>query len=145
MLPRMKGFFQARTLDSEAQRFLGLTHLGQSRAISDGVPMVLWINPQGRTYGLEPQAGYGAPNASVEQVTVDPTLRMRIEMTGGLMTQSNLWTQIRKPSNRMEIRFLPDGTIAESSPNRISISQGPQDTLWITEATNHLRYEIHRE
>ncbi len=42
-LPSLKGFFRGRNLDSEARRFLSLTRYGQSRAVSEGVPMVLWI------------------------------------------------------------------------------------------------------
>src|SRR5438270_8363826 len=43
-LPSLKGFFRGRNLDSEARRFLSLARYGQSRAVSEGVPMVLWID-----------------------------------------------------------------------------------------------------
>src|SRR5947208_16892741 len=57
-LPSLKGFFRGRTLDSEARRFLSLTRYGQSRAVSEGVPMVLWIDTRRGAYGLQQQAGY---------------------------------------------------------------------------------------
>jgi hypothetical protein len=55
-----------------------------------------------------------------------------------------LWTQVRRVGGLPQIRFLPDGSISDSSPDRILISQSKEDALWITETTNHLRYEIHR-
>src|SRR5213082_1481480 len=57
-LPSLKGFFRGRNLDSEARRFLSLTRYGQSRAVSEGVPMVLWMRPRQGTYGLEQDRGY---------------------------------------------------------------------------------------
>src|SRR4051812_2813874 len=142
-MPALKGFFRARNLDSEAQRFLAVTRLGQSRAISEGVPMIMWMDPQSRSYGLQVQAGYGANDTKPKQFTLDPSLQLQPQITAlGTMTQSNLWTQARKVTTRPEIRFLPDGSISESSPTRILISQDKDDALWITETTNHLRYDI---
>src|SRR5262245_50618644 len=46
-------FFRGRTLDSEARRLLSLTRYGQSRAVADGIPMVLWIDPDQHRYGLQ--------------------------------------------------------------------------------------------
>src|SRR5687767_2693361 len=51
--PSLVSFFKGRTLDSEARRFLALTRYGQSRAISEGVPISLWIDPKEKKYGLE--------------------------------------------------------------------------------------------
>src|SRR4051812_47261095 len=56
--PMLQGFFRGRTLESEGRRFLTLTRYGQSRAVSEGIPMTLWINAKQRTYGLEAQTGY---------------------------------------------------------------------------------------
>jgi type II secretion system protein H len=145
MVPSLKGFFQARNLDSEAQRFLALTRFGQSRAISEGVPMILWMDPQAGAYGLEVQAGYGANNSKPKEFHLDSSLQLQPQVpVVGVMTQSNLWTQARKTTTRPEIRFLPDGTISESSPDRVVITQSKQGMLAITETTNHLRYEITR-
>src|SRR6266516_1572443 len=51
--PSLSNFFRGRTLDSEARRFVSLTRYGQSRAVSDGVPMLLWIDTRQRAYGWE--------------------------------------------------------------------------------------------
>src|SRR5213082_1044073 len=62
-LPSLKGFFRGRNLDSEARRFLSLTRYGQSRAVSEGVPMVLWMDPASGTYGLQQESGYNPIDA----------------------------------------------------------------------------------
>src|SRR3954447_11599635 len=51
--PSLSRFFHGRTLDSEARQLLSLTHAGQSRAVSDGFPVLLWIDSQQRQYGLQ--------------------------------------------------------------------------------------------
>ena len=42
--PSLSRFFRGRTLDSEARRLLALTRSGQSRAVSEGMPMDLWVD-----------------------------------------------------------------------------------------------------
>src|SRR5687767_14222712 len=56
--PRMSSFFRGRALSAEAQRLLSLTHYAQSRAVTEGVPVLLWIDVAKSTYGLEVQTGH---------------------------------------------------------------------------------------
>src|ERR1043165_7901245 len=56
--PSLSNFFRGRSLDSEARRFVALTRYGQSRAVSEGVPMVLWLDSSARAYGLEQEISY---------------------------------------------------------------------------------------
>src|SRR3954451_18942853 len=56
--PSLSNFFRGRSLDSEARRFVALTHYARSRAVSEGTPMVLWINGQDGSYGLEAEISY---------------------------------------------------------------------------------------
>src|SRR6266850_4075427 len=51
--PSLSRFFRGRALDSEARQLLSLTHAGQSRAVADGFPMLLWIDAPQRAYGLQ--------------------------------------------------------------------------------------------
>ena len=50
--PSMASFYRGRLLSSEARRVLALVHYGQSRAIAEGVPVLLWINAKDSSYGL---------------------------------------------------------------------------------------------
>ncbi|HSY43818.1 MAG TPA: prepilin-type N-terminal cleavage/methylation domain-containing protein, partial [Candidatus Acidoferrum sp.] len=74
--PRMKDFVRGRALDSEARRMMALMHAGESRAVSEGMPMVLWFNEKQNTCGLEeetPPKG-GDPNA--EEVMVSDSVQI---------------------------------------------------------------------
>src|SRR6516162_6663029 len=42
--PTMSRFIRGRALDSEAQRMMALMHAAQSRAVSEGAPMMLWLD-----------------------------------------------------------------------------------------------------
>jgi type IV fimbrial biogenesis protein FimT len=43
-VPTMSRFIRGRALDSESERLMALTHVAQSRAVSEGMPVMLWIN-----------------------------------------------------------------------------------------------------
>src|SRR5437870_1766405 len=51
--PHLQGFFRGRTLQSEARQMIALMHNGQTRAVSGGVPMILWFDVGQNKYGLE--------------------------------------------------------------------------------------------
>src|SRR3954470_1929345 len=81
-LPSMQRFFRGRTLDSEGRRFLTLTRYGQTRAVSEGIPMTLWIDPIQGSYGLEAQKGFLDRDDKAVQYDVDEKLDMEIARTG---------------------------------------------------------------
>src|SRR5436190_226391 len=56
--PVLAGFFHAGTLDSEARRLLALSRQGQSRAVSEGIPMELWLDAKRGAYGLEAEPSF---------------------------------------------------------------------------------------
>jgi len=142
--PSLKNFFRARNIDSEARRFLSLTRYGQSRAISEGVPMMLWIDAKQGTYGVQPQIGYSSGESNTLTFSLDQTLQVEVPTAvARVFTESNLWTQTSSSAGNLPmIRFLPDGSISETSPEKILLRQGAEDALWIAETTNRLQYEI---
>ena len=142
--PSLKNFFRGMNLDSEARRFLSLTRYGQSRAVSEGVPMVLWIDAQNRQYGLQTQTGYTDNDAKAVRFTLDDKLTLEVSANQTTsMTLSNTWTQnVSALGNLPAIRFLPDGFIGETSPENILIRESNDSTVLVRESTNGLRYEI---
>src|SRR6185369_17275731 len=79
VLPRLSGFFRGRVLDSETRQLLALMHHGQSRAVSAGVPMVLWIDEKQSTYGLEEEPGYSDKDPDAVEFTLDKDLQFEIQ------------------------------------------------------------------
>jgi type II secretion system protein H len=140
--PSLKGFFRGRNLDNEAVRFLALTRYGQSRAINEGVPVELWVNPKNGTYGLEALSGYTETQTTPETYTVDSTIKIAMSQPSMIMTHSNYWSQpTGQSSSVMRIRFQPDGFISDASPANIYLRQA-DGQVWIAEAPTHLEYEI---
>lgn len=63
--PSLGRFFKGRSLDSEAYRLLALTRHAQERAVTEGIPMILWIDLNARRYGLRADPTWSlAPSGS---------------------------------------------------------------------------------
>jgi type II secretion system protein H len=110
-VPPMAKFIRGRALDSEARRVMALMHGAQSRAVSEGMPMMLWVDEKAGTYGMEAETSGQNGDAKAEDLTVDSVLKIGVQNTGtgGQATFNNL------PA----IKFLPDGTVDETSPQTV--------------------------
>jgi type II secretion system protein H len=136
--PSLSRFFRGRTLGSEARQLLSLTHAGQSRAVADGFPVLLWIDSQQREYGLqlETSSQNGAArdvDPKAEEFSYDDTLQIEAPNASAVSVNGK---------NLPAIRFLPDGSADESSPKTVRIASRNGDVLWLIQATNRMSYEI---
>jgi prepilin-type N-terminal cleavage/methylation domain-containing protein len=156
-MPSLSNFFRGRTLDSETRRFLSLTRYGQSRAVSEGIPMVLWMDTKEGTYGLEQEQGYidgGDPKAVSFKLNEDlsfelanvPAQSGQFRQAGSRDPFAQIGQSLQSRRNVPMIRFQPDGFIGETSPQSVWIREGDgdqgQDAIWITQSRNRLNYEI---
>ena len=137
--PAMATFIRGRALDSEARRLYALTHAAQSRAVSEGMPMLLWVDEKQGAYGLAAETSTkttadqgGDPKA--ENLTVDSTLQISVVNVGvSAPTTFN---------NLPAIHFLPDGTVDEDSPQVLQLTDSAGVSRWLIELPNHSGYEI---
>lgn len=156
--PMLSNFFRGRRLESEARRFVALARYGQNRAVSDGVPMILWLDRTEGTYGLREEDGYALRDLPLQSLRVrerggyegldakEPgfrlaeNLRFEVEITG------------RTNGRIVTIRFMPDGSIDETSLRTLQILQESRNAtgnggratelMWITQSHDRSRYEI---
>ena len=141
--PSLARFFRGRTLDSEAKRFLALTRYGQSRAVSEGVPMVLWIDAKQGAYGLTAERTYTEQDSKAVEFRLDSNLQVEVEMPPTAVTRFSQWNRLTQVAGDVPtIRFTPDGFISETSPSRVLIREGDDGALWIAQSRNRLNYEI---
>ena len=143
--PSLAHFFRGRSLDSEARRFLGLTRYGQSRAVSEGVPMVLWIDQEQGTYGLKAEMSYAEEDGKAVEFELAKDLKMEVQLpvTGLESIPWKITTEVA--GNRPAIRFTADGFMGDNSPDYIIFRQeheGEEDEKWIGQSRNRLSYEI---
>lgn len=140
--PRMVSFFRGRTLDVEARRILALTHYGQSRAIAEGAPVILWFDTQNNVYGLEVQAGFVDQDEKALQFAVDPDLKMTAELMDPNVAADYLEDTWGLPKDKALIRFTPDGFIDEMSVEKITLRHTDESELIVAVKPNRLAYEI---
>jgi type II secretion system protein H len=151
--PRLSRFFHGRTLDSEARRLLALTRSGQSRAVSEGVPMDLWLDAQQGSFGLEAEPSYETSDPRALEFNLDSSLQIAV-INKTVSTSANALNRNQRNvaagalrvklvrSDLPTIRFLPDGTIGESSPQTLRLTSGDGDSLWVALSRDSVNYEI---
>src|SRR5204863_6923420 len=105
-------FFRGRTLDSEARRLLALTHSGQNRAISEGIPTSLQLDSANHSYRLQQDPGWSDRDPKALAFSFDQDLQIEVVAADNIRSTSsrnklpdNLLAQAN-PHNLAEIRFL---------------------------------------
>lgn len=150
IMPKLTGFFGSRSVDSEAKRFVALMHYGQTRAVADGVPMMLWIDSAHGAYGLEQEPGYAGRDlkeqdntlaAGLKIDTTRNTIKLPVanSQTGRILTGQVSQGKSKLPA----IYFSPDGDINFSrSVGAVSIRNGNDAPTWIALNSSDLTYGI---
>jgi Tfp pilus assembly protein FimT len=133
--PQMSNFLHGRALDLEGRRVMALMHAGQSRAVSEGMPMVLWFDQKNDKYGLEAETPPKGGDVNAEELPMNEFVHFSTQNlstgSGGATTFNGL------PA----IRFLPDGTVDENSPDVLQLTED-NDGLEFTELQNRTGYEV---
>ncbi len=155
--PALANFFRGRTLDSEARRLLAMTRAGQSRAVSEGIPVELWVDSQGGKFGLEAEPSYEPTDGKAVEFTLDSDMQIEAATDVSLVTANSSTGRIAPLSAAASlssrqvltrhpelprIRFLPDGTIADSSPQRIILTGRDGSSLYVVQSRNGMSYEL---
>jgi hypothetical protein len=138
----MSSFFRGRALSSEARRMLSLIHHAQSRAVSEGVPVLLWIDATRSSYGLDVQSSHASGQDRPVTYTAEPSLTLETPMTNERPVSESEDETLGLPENTPAIRFNPDGFFDEASVSRIVIRQGTEGALELVPTANRLGYEI---
>lgn len=140
--PRMSSFFRGRALSSEARRMLSLINHAQSRAVAEGVPVLLWIDATRSSYGLDVQSSHASGQDRSLTYTAEPSLTLETPMTNERPVSESEDETLGLPENTPAIRFNPDGFFDEASVSRIVIRQGTEGALELIPTANRLGYEI---
>lgn len=143
--PSLSRFFRGRSLDSEAHRFMALTRAAQTRAVSEGVPMVVWFDAKARTYGLNADKSFVEDDPKAEEFTVDDTLEVEVIYSAEAQTagRTNLFKSDQPTTSGLyQLRFNPDGFASPASPETVAFRQGEATELRVAQSRNRLNYEI---
>jgi type II secretion system protein H len=140
--PRMSSFFRGRALSAEAQRLLSLTHYAQSRAVAEGVPVLLWIDPKRSAYGIEVQGVHATGRDHEVAYEADGGVTLQLPAVTDAPVSEDDDERLGLPENVAAIRFTPDGFFDEVSVRQIILRQGEGAALQIAPKANRLGYEI---
>lgn len=141
--PSLSNFYKGRTLDSESRRIVALTRYGKERAVSEGIPVVLWMDLKRGIYGLRQEAGYTEQDLKAVEYDLGKDLRMEIADMQQASTPEAMARQSKNTDpNLATIRFQPDGFIDEISPGTLILREATGETVWIGKSRNQLNYEI---
>jgi type II secretion system protein H len=155
--PSLGRFFRGRDLELEVRRFLALTRYGQSRAVAEGVPMILWLDEKQRRYGLEEEFSYLDEDDKAVEFEVDADVKMEVAPLVRL-ANSELDLPRSLPAPRVGshrrtemrsvvmVRFAPTGFLTDSSPQWVAFrskrEEDAQRALWVAQSRSRLCYEI---
>jgi Tfp pilus assembly protein FimT len=151
--PTLSHFFRGRTLNSEARQLLALTRNGQSRAVAEGLPMDLWLNVEQGTFGLGAEPSYETSDPKAVDFRLDGGLRLEVVnntfvapvITMNRAQQASTASVPRVTlvhANLPTIRFLPDGSFSETSPQALRLTDRDGGSLWVRQARDRVSYEI---
>jgi prepilin-type N-terminal cleavage/methylation domain-containing protein len=159
--PALANFFHGRVLDSEARRLLAATRAAQSRAISEGVPVTLWFDSSQNEYGMEAESSYEEKDPKAETLVIDHNVTLKVTTldigasrangsSGSSMGSSSgsgrsmaSRPALQGPHASLpQIRFSPDGSIGEESPQMIQIIGSDENSLYLMLSRGRLNYEL---
>jgi len=151
--PSLSRFFRGRTLDSEARRLLALTRSGESRAVAEGMPMDLWVDAAQGAFGLEAEPSFDTSDPKAMEFTLDSGLKIEV-VNRTVVAPADTLNRTRRVSTASTprvvlarsslptIRFLPDGSIGENSPQMLCLTSTDGGSLWLAQSRDGLTYEI---
>ena len=131
--PTMSRSIRARNLNGEAVRFIAATEYGRDEAVSQGVPMTVWIDPATQRFGVEPRAGFeGIESRSREfAVNADIHFEMDSAAAGGGIVQV--------------AEFAPDGVPGTSSLETVRLVDRFDSEVIVVRTKDGWGYEIQKE
>ncbi len=138
--PQMASFFRGRSLDQEARRMLSLTHYAQSRAVTEGFPMLLWIDPASGQYGLEIHSGFVSEDDRAVRYDADSTISLETIASSAPAPYED--DGVARESAQEGILFRPDGLVDPSSLSQVILRQGDQSAIVLQLMRNGLGFEL---
>jgi hypothetical protein len=118
--------------------------------------MNLWLNTTAKTIGLDAEPSFETADPRAVEFNLDSSVQIAVDSQATvsslaatasriqpISTASVLPAKLTHP-NLPTIRFLPDGTVGDASPQSLRLTSRDGVSLWVALAQNRLSYEIRR-
>lgn len=132
-VPSLSRSLRERGINDEAARLLAVTEYGRTEAVSQGVPMTVWVTPQGQRFGVEPKAGFEGDAARAKEFTLNPDIRFEVERSATRNGVADV------------VEFSPDGAPGSSSIDTLRLVDRFETRVTISRTSDRWSYEIVKE
>lgn len=133
VLPSLSRSIRARNLKDEAVRFVAATEYGRDEAVSQGVPMTVWVDPATQRFGVSAKAGYDGVEARNREFTLNPDIHF--EVTGA--TAGGGMVDV--------VEFAPDGAPGTAALETVQMADRFDSTVTIARTNDGWGYEVVKE
>ena len=133
-LPSIARSFRQHNLEQEAARILALTEYGRDEAISEGVPMTVWIDPEKGLFGVDAAAGYVPGDIHRKQYSLGTDLHFD-PVKAALTADGHVEAAL----------FAPDGGLDPSGVDLIRIVDRSDSAMTVARTADGWSYEIVKE
>ena len=131
--PSLARSLRQRNLDGEAARLLALTEYGRDEAVSQGVPMTVWVEPKGQRMGVEPKTGYEGDDSRSREFAMNADVHFEVDRA---VTQNGV---------AEVVEFAPDGSPSPSSIDVVRLVDRFQSLINVARTSDGWGYEIVKE
>ena len=141
--PSLSRSIHERNLTQEATRLLALTEYARDEAVSQGVPMNVWIDAATGRFGAQALPGYEDAGARAKQFTLIDGLHF--DLHGGSLgasTQTSPPMRAGAMGGNDVVEYLPDGTLDPSSQVSIRLVDRSNSTIEVAQTKDASGYEI---
>ena len=135
-VPSLARSLRQRNLDGEAARLLALTEYGRDEAASLGIPIVVWIDRDSRSFGVDAKTGYAADGFRRREYVLNADVNFDA-ISNAVSGQNG------RGVNAAE--FEPDGTMDSSSVNSVRLVDRFKSSVSLAQTADHYGYEIVKE
>ena len=131
--PMLSRSMRERNLADEMTRLLSATEYARSEAVSQGVPMVVWLDQSSRRIGIEPKQGFDGEPSRNREYTWNEDIQVEA-------------TQKATSGKTLDVmEFGPDGAPTESSAETVKMSDRFGAVMTLSRTSDRWAYEIVKE
>jgi hypothetical protein len=128
--PRLSGFMWGRNLQEEGRRMFALSRYGRSVAVSQSIPVQLWVNPETRTYGLAASTGFTLEDEKEHEYMLPDGFQFEVD------------TALLDEMGRGYVSFWPDGTIDDESLTHVIVRGRDNEAVALVQKDFIAGYEL---
>ena len=132
--PSLARSLRGRNLDQEAKRFIAAIEWARNEAISQGVPMTVWMDVENGAFGVESKPGYSVAKPIQKRFELNADMHFERGNSSGGTTGSE--------GTLNAVELSPEGTPDPSSIASLQLVDRFNSVVTITKTRDGWGYEI---